>query len=191
MPITYRLAVFFGALTLLVSFSAFGAKPQALDPALLAKLKQTIAQADSFEDRFDAEVWLMQKSSVLKRYVKDDQKRLQLLKEIHKAASRAEVAPELVLAVIQTESHFNQYALSSAGAMGMMQIMPFWKNEIGRDADNLIDIKTNLQYGCTILKHYLDKAKGDWREALARYNGSYGSSRYSDKVILTWQKDWR
>ncbi|MFT5083694.1 MAG: soluble lytic murein transglycosylase-like protein [Lentisphaeria bacterium] len=165
--------------------------PNSVDPALREKLRLTISQAYSFDDRFHAEVWLVQKSSVLKKYVKDEEKRLVLLKEIHSAATEAQVSPEFVLAVIQVESHFNQYALSSAGAQGLMQVMPFWKKEIGRESDNLINLRTNLRYGCTILKHYLDVAKGDWKEALARYNGSYGKQKYPDKVILAWQKNWR
>src|SRR5690606_31574595 len=129
-----------------------------VDEELRAKLITTISQADSFVDRFDAEVWLVQKSSILEKYVKDPDKRLYILKEVHRASKQVGVPPEFVLAVIQIESHFDRFAISSVGAQGMMQVMPFWKNEIGRDEDNLMDIQTNLRYGCTILKHYLDKA---------------------------------
>ena len=165
--------------------------PPDIDPELREKLKQTISQADSFEDRFDAEVWLVQKSAVLAKYVKDDAERLFILKEVHKAAQRVDVPPEFVLAVIEVESHFDRFAVSRVGAQGMMQVMPFWKKEIGRESDNLMDIKTNLQYGCTILKHYLDRAKGNWAEALARYNGSYGRFTYPEKVMVAWEKHWR
>lgn len=167
------------------------AAPREIDPELRKKLKETIAQADSFNDRFEAEVWLVQKSSILEKYVPDDSKRLQLLHEIHRAAKRVEIPPEFVLAVIQIESHFNSYAVSSVGAQGMMQVMPFWKKEIGREQDNLIDVRTNLKYGCTILRHYLDRAKGNWTEALARYNGSYGKNKYPRKVLLAWEQNWR
>lgn len=166
-------------------------KSREVDPELREKLKNTIAQADSFDDEFDAEVWLVQKSGVLQRYVKNHDKRLTILKEVHKAAKQVDIPPEFVLAVIQIESAFDVYAVSSAGALGMMQVMPFWKHEIGRESDNLNELKTNLRYGCTILKHYLDRAKGDWKEALARYNGSYGSYRYPEKVLVAWQKNWR
>ena len=162
-----------------------------VDPELRQKLKKTIEQADSFEDRFDAEVWLVQKSAVLAKYVKDHDRRLNILKEVHRAAKRAHVPPEFVLAVIQIESAFDRFAVSRVGAQGMMQVMPFWKKEIGREKDNLIDLNTNLKYGCTILKHYLDRAKGDWIEALARYNGSYGKYWYPEKVMSAWQKNWR
>lgn len=157
---------------------------------LLSLLKQTIEQSDSFEDRFDAEVWLISKSGQLKRYIKNDKKRLNLLKKIHLAATRAQLSPEIVLAVIQIESRFDPYALSRVGARGMMQVMPFWKNEIGRPDDNLMDIDTNLRYGCTILKYYLDKEKGHLTNALARYNGSYGKYWYPEKVLVAWEY-WR
>ncbi len=164
---------------------------QEVDKELRQALIATISEADSFEDKFEAEVWLVQKSAVLTRYIKDDQQRLFILKEVHKAAKRAHLPPEFVLAVIQIESAFNPYAVSRVGAQGMMQVMPFWKKEIGRDSDNLIDLRTNLKYGCTILKYYLDKEEGHWADALARYNGSYGRYTYSHKVINAWSDNWR
>ena len=162
----------------------------AVDTELRDLLRSTIAQADSFEDRFDAEVWLVSKSDRLKRFIRDPQRRLELLRKIHLAATRAELQPEVVLAVIEVESAFNHYAVSRVGAQGIMQVMPFWKKEIGRPDDNLIDLETNLQYGCTILKHYIKRSKGRLAEALSRYNGSYGSYRYSMKVMDAWER-WR
>ncbi len=164
---------------------------QVIDQELREKLKVAISEADSFEDRFDAEVWLIQKSGVLKRFVSDPEERFMVLREIHKASTRSKLPPEYVLALIQVESAFDRFAVSRVGAQGMMQIMPFWKNEIGRKDDNLMDIRTNLKYGCTILRHYLDRSKGNWREAFARYNGSYGKQKYPNKVILAWQKYWK
>ena len=123
-----------------------------VDPELRALLKKSVAEADSFKDRFDAEVWLVAKSEPLSRYVKDPQERLTLLRLIHREASRAKLQPSLVLAVIQIESAFDQFAISSAGALGLMQVMPFWKKEIGRVEDNLMNTEVNLRYGCTILK---------------------------------------
>ncbi|TVZ38195.1 transglycosylase-like protein with SLT domain [Alteromonadaceae bacterium 2753L.S.0a.02] len=166
------------------------AQPE-IDAELREKLKTTIAQAHSFHDKYDAEVWLLQKSTVLSKYVKEPQKRLYILKEVHKAAKQVGLPPEFVLAVIHVESLFDPYAVSRVGAQGMMQVMPFWKQEIGRESDNLIDLETNLQYGCTILKHYLDKENGHWANALARYNGSFGRYTYSHKVINVWSKYWR
>jgi soluble lytic murein transglycosylase-like protein len=171
--------------------SATSGGRQAVDDELRAELKKAIASADSFEDRFDAEVWLIAMSHKLKRYVKDPEERLYILRNVHREAKRVDLEPELVLAVIQIESAFDPYAVSVVGAQGMMQVMPFWKKEIGRPDDNLINLETNLRYGCTILKHYLDKEEGRFAPALARYNGSYGSYKYSKKVMDAWLDRWR
>ncbi|OUS15186.1 hypothetical protein A9Q88_11505 [Gammaproteobacteria bacterium 50_400_T64] len=174
---------------LLVAPSAFSA--QTSDPELLRILRNTVNQADSFDDRYDAEVWLLTKSNSLARFLPDKNRRLELLRKIHRAATKADLQPEIVLALIEVESHFDPYAVSYAGAQGLMQIMPFWKKEIGRPDDNLIDTDTNLFYGCTILKHYLKREKGRLADALARYNGSYGQYWYSERVLLAWEKRWR
>ncbi len=168
---------------------------QPADQAERAELRQfledTIQGASSFEDRSDAEVWLVDMSGRLARYVKDPEYRLRLLKDIHAAAIRADLPPELVLSVIEVESHFDRFAISRVGAQGMMQVMPFWKDEIGRPDDNLTDNLTNLEYGCSILKFYLQREKGHLHRALARYNGSVGSRVYSDKVYRAWRSHWR
>ncbi|WP_425056027.1 lytic transglycosylase domain-containing protein [Pseudomonas abyssi] len=161
-----------------------------VDPELRAELRQAIASADSFHDRFDAEVWLLDMSTRMTPYIRDEQQRLRLLRLVHQAATRAGLKPDLVLAVMHVESLFDPYALSYVGAQGVMQVMPFWKAEIGRPDDNLIDLATNLQYGCAILKFYLDKENGNLRRALARYNGSLGSNRYPDKVLDYWYSYW-
>ncbi|GAA5445710.1 membrane-bound lytic murein transglycosylase C [Microbulbifer sp. NBRC 101763] len=172
-----------------------GAQSQSIsnevDPELRLALREAISQANSFVDRFDAEVWLMSKSQPLSRYIKDPKRRMHVLKAVHREATRAGLRPEIVLAVIQIESAFNPYAVSRVGAQGMMQVMPFWKKEIGRPDDNLIDMDTNLRYGCTILKHYIKKAKGNLANALAYYNGSYGRHSYSSKVLDAWANRWR
>ncbi len=191
MKLAIHSLLFFSALTISSALNAVANPTPEVDPELRAKLIKVISQTDSFNDRFDAEVWLVQKSGVLKKFVKNHEERLHILKEVHRASKSADIPPEFVLAVIQIESHFDRFAISSAGARGMMQVMPFWKKEIGRESDNLIDLRTNLRYGCTILKHYLDRAKGDWKEALARYNGSYGKYWYPEKVLVAWQKYWR
>ena len=164
---------------------------QAVDNELRRLLTLTIAAADSFDDKYDAEVWLVSMSEKLKRYVKDPEQRMTLLRHVHRAATRAGLQPELVLAVIQIESAFNPYAVSRVGAQGIMQVMPFWKKEIGRPQDSLIDLVTNLKYGCTILKYYIDKENGGLANALARYNGSYGSYVYTRKVMNAWIERWR
>lgn len=161
-----------------------------VDPELRAYLKTEINAADSFEDRFDAEVWMVDMSSRLSRYIKDKSFRVRFLRMLHKEATAHGLPPEMVLALIQIESAFKPYAISSVGAQGYMQIMPFWRNEIGRPDDNLMDFKTNLRYGCTILAFYLKKEKGDWIRGLARYNGSLGKTWYPQKVLGAWQKRW-
>lgn len=162
-----------------------------VDDAMRLALKKSIEQADSFRDRFDAEVWLMAKSTSLQRFIKDPDERFRILRLVHREATRVGVPADLVLAVIQIESAFDPYAVSRVGAQGMMQVMPFWKKEIGREQDSLIDLETNLRYGCTILKYYIDKEKGRWAEGLARYNGSYGKYWYPEKVLTAWEKYWR
>jgi len=165
------------------------------DPAVRAELRdfleKTIVGADSFKDRYDAEVWLVDMSGRLSRYVKDAEQRLELLRMIHAAATAAELPPELVLSVIEVESHFDRFAISRVGAQGMMQVMPFWKDEIGRPEDNLTHTATNLEYGCRILQFYLQKENGNLHRGLARYNGSLGSRKYSDKVYRAWSNHWR
>jgi soluble lytic murein transglycosylase-like protein len=153
-------------------------------------LLEAITSSDSFGDRFDAEVWLLDMSTRLSRYVDDPRERLEILRAVHYEATRAELNPELVLAVIDIESRFDRFAISRVGARGLMQVMPFWLKELNRPDDNLFEITTNLRMGCTILKYYLDKSKGDLRKALARYNGSLGKRKYPDKVFTALSEKW-
>lgn len=163
---------------------------QEVDAELRELLREAVNDAESFVDRYDAEVWLVDMSARLEYFMPDHASRLELLKLIHKEASRADLKPELVLSVIQIESRFDSYALSRAGAQGLMQVMPFWKQEIGRDQDNLMDVATNLRYGCTILSYYLKRSKNDLVDALARYNGSLGRTVYPEKVLVAWEDRW-
>jgi soluble lytic murein transglycosylase-like protein len=153
-------------------------------------LKSTIHDADSFDDRFEAEVWLVDMSGRLNKFIKDPKKRLTILRAVHREATLSQLKPDLVLALIEVESHFDNYAISRVGAQGLMQIMPFWKDEIGRPEDNLTDINTNISYGCRILQFYLQREKGNWMKALARYNGSYGKYWYPERVMDAWRKRW-
>ncbi len=183
--------VYIIGLLMLLSHATNAAPPQfEVDDELLLILKHAVEASDSFDDKYDAQVWLMDKSPRMSHFNKDPNQRLSLLRSIHRAATLADLNPEVVLAVIEVESHFNRYAVSRVGAQGMMQVMPFWKNEIGRPSDNLIDLETNLRYGCTILKHYIKRSNGHLANALARYNGSYGSYKYSMKVMDAWDK-WK
>jgi soluble lytic murein transglycosylase-like protein len=178
-------------ITNLVISDCIAATMQKPDDELRKLLKSAIADADSFKDRFDAEVWLKDMSTRLKRTIKDPAKRLALLKQIHYEAKRVELAPELILSIIQVESNFDRFAISRVGAIGLMQIMPFWLKEIGRENDNLFNMRTNLRFGCTILKYYLKKEKGNLTYALARYNGSRNSFVYPKKVYYAWDHRWK
>ena len=161
------------------------------DPELRAILVDAIADADSFEDRFAAEVWLTDMSRRLARQVPDVDERLEILKIVHYEATRSDVAPELVLAVIDVESSFDRYAISSASALGLMQIMPFWVKEVGReDKNELFDMRFNILLGCKILKYYLDMEGGDLVRGLGRYNGSLGKRWYADRVIERLRTTW-
>jgi soluble lytic murein transglycosylase-like protein len=153
-------------------------------------LLEAVSSSDSFADRFDAEVWLLDMSTRLSTYLADPAERLDILKAVHYEATRAQLNPELVLAVIDIESRFNRFAISRVGARGLMQVMPFWLKELDRPNDNLFEITTNLRMGCTILKYYLDKSNGNLRVALARYNGSLGKRKYPDKVFTALSQKW-
>ncbi len=184
-----------GLLFILLTHSAHAlATPNLPDPKLRQLLTEAIGASDSFEDHFDAEVWLVDMSKRLQPFLVDEKHRLKLLRIIHREATRSKLVPELVLAVIEIESRFDHFAISKSGAQGLMQVMPFWLKEIGHPEDNLVDIQTNLRMGCTILKYYMDMEKSSLRSALARYNGSYGdiNHTYSTKVLdalrLRWHK---
>jgi soluble lytic murein transglycosylase-like protein len=179
-----------GCLIAIAALSLVAVADEMPDPELREALRQAANDTQSFTDRFDAEVWLTDMSGRLARQVEDPSERIEILKLVHLEASRADLPPELVLAVIEVESNFDRYAISVAGAIGLMQIMPFWLDEIGRPNDNLLHIDTNLRYGCTILRFYLDKENGDLRRALGRYNGSLGKRKYPNKVINKLSKKW-
>lgn len=160
------------------------------DPILRERLREAMADIDSFEDRFEAQVWLTDMAIRLGNQVKDPNERVFILKQVHLEATQVDMPPEMVLAVIDIESAFDAYAVSRAGAQGLMQVMPFWLDEIGRPGDRLVDIDTNLRMGCTILRYYYDMEGGNWTPALARYNGSYGSRKYSQKVLNRLSTRW-
>ncbi len=141
-------------------------------------------------DQAERERWLNSTSGKLKKWIPDEAYRTELLTTIHYEATRAGLDPQLVLAVIEVESAFRKYAVSSAGARGYMQVMPFWIEVIGRPDDNLFHMRTNLRYGCIILRHYLDIEKGDLFRALGRYNGSLGRATYPNLIRRAWEQNW-
>jgi len=157
-------------------------------PELRQLVRNALETADSFDDRFDAQVWLSDMAARLGNQVPDPDTRVEILKVAHQQATRVDLPPEMVLAVIDIESAFNPYAVSSAGAQGLMQVMPFWRAELGNR--RLVGIRDNLIMGCTILRYYYDMERGDWTKALARYNGSVGRRDYSQKVLDRLSTRW-
>ncbi|NOR40432.1 MAG: transglycosylase SLT domain-containing protein [Gammaproteobacteria bacterium] len=184
------LALLLASQSVLLLQTALAATLERPDDDMRTTLMKAINSSDSFTDRFDAEVWLTDMSGRLGSRVKDHEESLTILKQVHYEASRANLDPELVLALINVESNFDRFAISSAGARGLMQIMPFWLDEIGRPDDNLFNINTNLRFGCTILNIYLKREKGDMRRALARYNGSVGKNWYPQRVYKALRTKW-
>lgn len=174
----------------LLSLSVPASTPQPPDPELRKLLIKAVTTTSSFEDQFHGEVWLMDMSTRLQRKVKDPKERLEILKAVHVEATKVDLPPELVLALIDVESNFDRFAISVAGARGLMQVMPFWLDEIGRPDDDLFEIHTNLRFGCTILRYYYDREKGDYQRALARYNGSLGKVWYPNRVFSALNKRW-
>ena len=189
MPCWPRLATS-GLLAAALAGGAAQAQVLEPDPGVRAALMDAVSEADSFEHPFDAEVWLLDMSTRLTAYNAAYDDGLDILRVAQREALRAELPPELVLAVIDIESRFDKFAISHAGALGLMQIMPFWLDEIGRPNDNLFQVETNLRYGCAILKHYLDRENGDLTRALARYNGSLGKTWYPERVLEALSSRW-
>ncbi len=144
-----------------------------------------------FRSAHDAQRWLDDMERRLARRIPDRQQRLELLRAVHYEATRARLDPQLVLGLMEVESGFRKYAVSRAGARGYMQVMPFWVKLIGRPTHNLFHLRTNLAYGCAILRHYLDMEKGDYFRALGRYNGSLGRAEYPNRVLGAWQGRWK
>jgi len=144
----------------------------------------------AFDTEDEARAWLAAMSSRLKRFMPDRVPREEFLVTVHYEAKRAGLDPQLVLALIQVESAFRKYAVSTAGARGFMQVMPFWVGLIGTAEHNLFHLRINLRYGCTILRHYLDIEKGDLFRALGRYNGSLGKAEYPNMVLGAWRGNW-
>lgn len=145
---------------------------------------------DAIDDRLEYLRWLGAMSERLKRRKSEPQMRLEFLQAVWYEAKRAGLEPALVLALVQVESGFRKYAISSAGARGYMQVMPFWSRSIGDgDASGLFHMQTNLRFGCVILRHYLDIERGDLYMALGRYNGSRGKAAYPDAVLAN-KRQW-
>jgi soluble lytic murein transglycosylase-like protein len=158
--------------------------------SLHAAVSDQPASTIAFKSLADAALWFDHMSPRLNRYIRDEHERLAFLKTVHYEATRAGLDPELVLGIIEVESNFRKYAVSSAGARGYMQVMPFWVKLIGDKTTNLFHLRTNLRYGCTILRHYIDVERGNLYRALGRYNGSLGQPHYPNLVLAKWRGKW-
>ncbi len=184
------------ACCLLGASAAYGGAQQyePLSASVRAALHKAVSDSrpsvSSFKTPMEAADWLGEMSRRLEKRIPDREYRIDLLRSVHYEATRAGLDPQLVLGLMQVESGFRKYAVSSAGARGYMQVMPFWVKIIGRPEDSLFDMRTSLRYGCTILRHYLDIEKGDLYRALGRYNGSLGKPEYPNMVRAAWQNQW-
>ena len=177
--------------SLLLTATALKTESEEHRAALTAYLNRALSAEDGFEDRYAAEVWLVDMQQRLARFLADPAKRLDLLTRVHQQANELNLPPELVLSVIEVEHTFDRFAVSRVGAQGLMQVMQFWKDEIGRSDDNLTHTLTNLCYSCHILRFYLDREDQNLNRALAAYNGSSGSLRCPNKVRTAWENHWR
>ena len=162
----------------------------AVQNALAAAIADQSVSEPRFASITEKVDWLSTMSAKLPRKHKPDSKqRIEFLKTVRYEAQRAGLEPELVLGLIEVESYFRRYAISSAGARGYMQVMPFWTKVIGNgDPATLFDMRANIRFGCTILRHYVDIERGDLYRALGRYNGSLGKPEYPNLVLAAWKK---
>ena len=156
--------------------------------ALQHSVSDQAAPNSVFATQYEADTWLNEMSRRLQKKIPDDGYRTDFLKTVHYEARRAGLDPQMVLGLIEVESNFRKYAVSRAGARGYMQVMPFWVKEIGTPDNNLFHLRTNLRYGCTILRYYLDMENGVLYRALGRYNGSLGRPEYPNMVHAAWRK---
>jgi hypothetical protein len=189
-----KLAFFLGLLLFAASAVAGGQREEPLSNSVRAMMQKSVSDAASprlvFASEGEGQLWLQEMSRRLQKRMPDPTFREDFLRTVHYEATRAGLDPQLVLALIQVESGFKKYAVSSVGARGYMQVMPFWVRTIGTSDHNLFHLRLNLRYGCTILRHYLDIEKGDLYRALGRYNGSLGQPQYPNLVVGAWRKYW-
>jgi soluble lytic murein transglycosylase-like protein len=169
-------------------------KEEALSNSVKAMMQKTISDLGApklvFASEAEGQAWMTEMSARLKKRLPDQTYREEFLRSVHYEATRAGLDPQMVLGLIHVESGFKKYAVSSVGARGYMQVMPFWVKSIGSPDHNLFHLKLNLRYGCTILRHYVDIERGDLYRALGRYNGSLGKPQYPNLVLGAWRKHW-
>jgi soluble lytic murein transglycosylase-like protein len=168
-------------------------REEALSSSVQASLHRAVSDYPApkltFASPAEGEAWLQEMSRRLATKIPDWPTRRDFLITVQYEATRAGLDPQLVLGLIEHESNFHKFAVSSAGALGYMQIMPFWKKQIGNADHNLFNLRTNLRYGCIILRRYLDVENGYYFSALGRYNGSLGRAEYPTAVLAAW-RNW-
>jgi len=176
----------------LVALACAGARAEKqTEPELKSVVSRAIAHAECFTDRHDSAVWYRMMEPRLQRIVRTEAERLEILKFVYCEAHRsgeARLPPGLIMAVIEVESRFDRWAVSRAGAVGLMQVMPFWPEELGMRRYELTRVGPNIRMGCAILRHYLRIERNSVTRALARYNGSLGQREYPDRVINRWTR---
>jgi soluble lytic murein transglycosylase-like protein len=166
---------------------------QQQDPELKSLLQKIISSSECFTDKYDAEVWYKTMEPRLLKFVPTHEARIEILDHVYCEAKRdpnMQLPPDLVLALMEVESRFDRWAVSPAGAVGLMQVMPFWPRQLGVQ-NQLVKAAPNIRMGCEILRYYLKVENRNWTRALARYNGSVGRNAYPALVMQRWQKAWR
>ncbi|HMK86969.1 MAG TPA: transglycosylase SLT domain-containing protein [Steroidobacteraceae bacterium] len=166
---------------------------QQRDPELKELLQRILGDADCFADKYESQVWYKAMEPRLSQYVASHDDRVSILNHVYCEAKRdpsLRLPPDLVLALIEVESRFDAWAVSPSGAVGLMQVMPFWPRELGAQ-NQLVRVAPNIRMGCEILRFYLRAEHLNWRRALARYNGSTGRDWYPALVMQRWQRVWR
>ena len=163
------------------------------DPELRTVVQQAMQAGGCFGDQYDSAVWYKLMEPKLRPFMSDHAERVALLRTVYCETHRtgaAPLPPGLVLAVLDVESRFDRWAVSSAGAVGLMQVMPFWPEQLGMRRSELVAMEANIRMGCAILRHYLETEHHDVRRALGRYNGSTRSRVYPDRVVTRWTRYW-
>ena len=186
-----RLALALASLALATGVQAGAQQYEVLSASVRASLAQAVNDRSSVDEKdLDTRAWVRAMTRRVANRFSDEDSARQFLMLVRYESMRAGLDPHLVLAVIDVESKFRKYAVSRAGARGLMQVMPFWVKELGEPGQNLFQERTNLRYGCTILRHYLDIENGDLFRALGRYNGSLGRAPYPNSVLQAWTGHW-
>lgn len=164
---------------------------QQRDPELRDVVKKAIADADCFHDEFDSAVWYKLMEPRVRPYTRSREEGVEILKHVFCEAHRPgeiRLPPGLMMAIIDVESRFDRWAVSRAGAVGLMQVMPFWPEQLGMTRKQLVHIPENIKMGAAIFRYYLRRENKNVARALARYNGSLGRRDYSDAVIRRWTR---